>query len=227
MLPKDEIDERTVSDTSMMPDDQLKQFSTAEVLSLFAYLRGKQQVPLQATKENAPNFFNGKDLTGWNGDKELWSVENGEIVGRSKGLKHNTFLLSDLAAKDFKLTLEVKLVDDAGNSGVQFRSEPLEGYAEMRGHQADIGPSWWGKLYEENGRGLLWEKSGEQHVKKGDWNKYEIEAVGNHIRTWLNGQPCVDYTDPQGKHSGIFALQLHSGGPTEVHFRNLKLEVKD
>ena len=227
VLPKDEIDERTVSDTSMMPDDQLKQFSTAEVLSLFAYLRGKQQVPILATKENAANFFNGKDLTGWNGDKELWSVENGEIVGRSQGLEHNTFLVSDLAAKDFKLTLEVKLVDDAGNSGIQFRSEPLEGYAEMRGYQADIGPGWWGKLYEENGRGLLWDKSGEEHVKKGDWNKYEIEAVGSHIRTWINGQPCVDSIDPEGKPSGIFALQLHSGGPTEVRFRNLKLEVKE
>ncbi len=226
VLPKNEIDERALSQTSMMPDDQLKQFSTGEVLSLFAYLRGRAQVPMLATKENAPNFFNGKDLAGWSGDSTLWSVENGEIVGRTTGLKHNTFLMSDIAAKDFKLTLEVKLVDDAGNSGVQFRSQPLEGYNEMRGYQADIGPGWWGKLYEENGRALLWKQSGEKFLKKGDWNRYEVEAVGGHIRTWLNGQLCVDLEDPAGKRQGVFALQLHSGDATEVRFRNMQLEVK-
>ena len=226
VLPKGEIDERTLSETSMMPDDQLKQFTPMDVLSLFAYLRGKSQVPVLATKENTVNFFNGKDLTGWVGDKTLWSVENGEIVGRSKGLSHNTFLVSDFKGGDFKLSLEVKLVNDVGNSGVQFRSEALSGFDEMRGYQADIGPGWWGKLYEENGRALLWEKSGEEHLKKGEWNKYEIQAVGGHVRTWLNGQLCADYEDKAGKREGLFALQLHSGEPTEVRFRDLKLEVK-
>ncbi len=225
VLPKNEVDTRTLGDTSMMPDDQLKQFSKEEIISLFAYLRGKGQVPMLATKENAVNFFNGKALTGWKGDTELWTVENGEIVGRTKGLNHNTFLMSDLAARDFKLSLEVKLVDDAGNSGVQFRSESLDGYDEMKGYQADIGPGWWGKLYEENGRGLLWKESGEKFLKKGEWNKYEVEAIGGHIRTWLNGQPCVDYNDLGGKREGVFALQLHAGEQTEVRYRNLELEV--
>ena len=63
-------------------------------------------------------------------------------------------------------------------------------------------------------------------LKKGDWNHYEIEAIGSHIRTWLNGQPCVDFNDPSGKSRGLFALQLHAGGPTEVRFRNIKLEVR-
>jgi putative membrane-bound dehydrogenase-like protein len=226
VVPKGEIDERKISEVSMMPDDQLKQFSTFEILSLIAYLRGKEQVSMLATKENAANFFNGKDLTGWKGDASLWRVENGEIIGHSSGLKHNTFLMSDLAARDFKLTLEVKLVDDAGNSGVQFRSESLNGFEEMRGYQADIGPDWWGKLYEENGRALLWDKSGEKFLKKGEWNKYEVEAIGSRIRTWLNGNLCVDLDDPKGKREGVFALQLHAGGPTEVRFRNIKLEVK-
>ncbi len=226
VLPQDEIDDRELSDTSMMPDDQLKLFSDHEFLSLVAYLRGKAQVPMQATKDNASLLFNGRDLSGWTGDSQLWSVENGEIVGRSRGLAHNSFLLSDLAAGDFRLSFDVKLKDDAENSGVQFRSEPLNGFNEVRGYQADIGPTWWGKLYEENGRGMLWDKSGEQHVKKGDWNRYEIEAVSSRIRTWINGQPCVDLDDPSGKRRGIFALQLHSGGPFEVRFRNPQLEVK-
>lgn len=179
-----------------------------------------------ATTDNAASFFNGKDLTGWTGDSGLWSVENGEIVGRSNGLSHNTFLLSDLLGRDFKLAFDVKLVDDRGNSGVQFRTESIDGCKEVRGYQADIGPGWWGKLYEENGRGLLAAEGSEKFLKRGDWNHYEMEAIGTHVRTWLNGQPCVDLEDPAGKRQGLFALQLHAGEPTEVRFRNLELEVK-
>ena len=113
-----------------------------------------------ATPENAKTFFNGRDLTGWEGDPKLWTVEDGEIVGKTTGLARNEFLRSDLAAADFRLTVQVKLVKNEGNSGIQFRSEALPD-GEMKGDQADVGAGWWGKLYEENGRGLLWDESGE------------------------------------------------------------------
>jgi hypothetical protein len=129
-----------------------------------------------------------------------------------------------LAAGDFRLSFDVKLVGNEGNSGLQFRSQALE-EGEMRGYQADIGPGWWGKLYEENARGLLWDKSGETHLKPGEWNHYVVEAAGNRVRTWLNGQACVDLEDAAGAKRGVFAWQLHSGGPTEVRFKNLKLEL--
>jgi hypothetical protein len=210
----------------MMPDDQLKQFTPLETVSLFAYLAGKEQAPVLASKENQDLFFTGKDLTGWVGDEQLWSVADGEIVGRSKGLDHNEFLFSDMAAEDFSLTFEVKLFKDngQGNSGVQFRSEALDS-GEAKGYQADVGVGWWGKLYEESDRGLLWDKPGDEHVKTGDWNKYKIVARGSRVQTWLNGKPCVDLEDPEGKRRGVFALQIHSGGPMEVRFRKLKLEV--
>ncbi len=224
VIPKDEIESRKLSSQSMMPDDQLKQFTPAEVLALLAYLAAPAQVPVLADEKNAMNLFNGRDLTGWQGNTELWSVENGEVVGRSQGLKKNEFLISDMAASNFKLTFEVKLVGNAGNSGVQFRSTPEE--HGVKGYQADIGEGWWGKLYEEEGRGLLWPKSGEEFVKKDEWNKYEIVADGRQVKTFLNGQPCVDLDDAPGARRGIFALQLHSGGPTEVRFRNFVLEVK-
>ncbi|MEZ6134066.1 MAG: family 16 glycoside hydrolase [Pirellulaceae bacterium] len=223
VLPKDEIEQRKASAQSMMPDNQLSQFTPHETRSLLAYLRGKQQVPLRATEENQSALFNGRDLTGWSGNLELWSVVDNEIVGKSTGLNKNEFLISDLLAGDFKLALEIKLVDNAGNSGVQFRSKRTGDSVE--GYQADVGAGWWGKLYEEHGRGLLWEKSGEAHLKSGEWNRYEIEAIGSHVKTWLNGEQCVDLDDPPGARQGIFALQLHSGGPTEVRFRNLQLQV--
>jgi putative heme-binding domain-containing protein len=225
-VPKDEIDERRLSDVSMMPDDQLKQFTPLQIASLLAYLGGKEQSPLLATKENAETLFNGKDLAGWKGDDKLWSVKDGELVGHSNGLKKNEFLFSDMAAGDFELTLEIKLVNNDGNSGVQFRSDPLPD-GEARGYQADAGVGWWGKLYEESARGILSDKSGEEFLKKGDWNLYRIVAKGSHVQTWLNGHPCADLDDPQGKRRGQFAVQLHAGGPTEVRFRNIKLKVLD
>jgi hypothetical protein len=210
----------------MMPDDQLKQFTPMQIVSLLAYLGGKDQSPLLATKENAETLFNGKDLSGWKGDEKLWSVKNGELIGHSDGLKKNEFLFSDMAARDFELTLDIKLVNNDGNSGVQFRSEPLPD-GEARGYQADVGVGWWGKLYEESARGILSDKSGEQFVKKGDWNQYRILAKGTHVQTWLNGHECANLDDPQGKRRGQFGVQLHAGGPTEVHFRNIKLRVLD
>jgi hypothetical protein len=132
--------------------------------------------------------------------------------------------VSDLAVEDFRLACEVKLTPNAANSGIQFRSEPLPD-GEVRGYQADMGAGWWGKLYEEQGRGLLWDRSGEAHLKPEEWNQYELVAIDGHVRTFLNGKPCVDLEDPEGARRGILALQVHSGGPTEVRFKNFKLEV--
>ncbi|MEZ6045223.1 MAG: family 16 glycoside hydrolase [Planctomycetaceae bacterium] len=224
-IPVSTIDERILSKKSMMPDNQLKPFSDAQIRSLIAYLRHNEQVPLLATKENSSMIFNGQDLTLWLGDREIWSVENGEIVGKSNGLEQNNFLISNMVAEDFRLTVEVKLVNDAGNSGIQFRSRPRGNFHEILGYQADIGPGWWGKLYEEERRGLLWEKSGEEFVHKGEWNTYVIEAKEHEIKTWINGNLCVDKIDPRGLVRGHFALQVHSGGPTEVRFRKFQLEV--
>jgi hypothetical protein len=224
VLPKADIDEMVETNVSLMPDDQLKPFSEHEVRSLFAYLQSPAQTPMLATAENAKDFFNAKDLAGWDGDAKLWSVENGEVVGKSPGIKRNEFLKSQLTVGDFRLKLKVKLTPNKENSGIQFRSEPLQN-GEMKGPQADIGAGWWGKLYEESARGLLWDKSGEKHVKVDDWNDYEIVAIGNHVRTYINGQLCVDLKDDKLSRKGVIALQIHSGGPMEVRFKELKLEV--
>jgi putative heme-binding domain-containing protein len=224
VVPRGDIELNEPSEKSMMPDGLLKPLGEHETRSLVAYLASPTQLPLLATGDNIAGIFNGKDLTFWSGDPSLWSVDGGEIVGRTAGLKHNEFLKSDLLLSDFHLTVEVKLVDDKGNSGIQFRSEVLSS-GEVKGYQADVGVGWWGKLYEENGRALLWKESGEQHVKRGDWNTYEIIARGSHIKTAINGHACVDLDDPAGARRGIIALQLHSGGATEVRYRNFHVEL--
>ena len=68
VIPKDEIDERELSDTSMMPDDQLKQFTPHEIVSLFAYLRGKVASADAGDARTTPALlFNGRDLDGLEG----------------------------------------------------------------------------------------------------------------------------------------------------------------
>lgn len=223
VVPLDEIEDRKISDKSMMPEDQLKLFSKHEIRSLIAYLGSDRQIPILATVANAPEFFNGKNLSYWRGNEKLWTVEGSEIVGKTTGLAKNEFLVSDFAVEDFHLKLEVKLADNAGNSGIQFRSQQTD--EGMLGYQADIGPGWWGKLYEEEGRALLWDKSGEPHVKNNEWNLYEIRAQGSKIQSWINGQLCVDLDDPKGAKRGIIGLQLHSGGATEVRFRNVEMKI--
>ena len=224
-IPVADIASRKASELSMMPDDILKQTGEFEFRSLIAYLQTQGQVPMLASAENAKEFFNGKDINNWTGDKDLWKVEDGEIVGKSTtGLKRNNFLVSQLAAENFKLSLKVKLTPNKENSGIQFRSVPLPD-GEMRGPQADIGAGWWGKLYEESGRGLLAKEGGEKFVKPEEWNDYVLEASGGHVRIWINGNLCTDYEDDKLARRGVFGLQLHSGGPLEVRYKDIKLEV--
>ena len=109
------------------------------------------------------SLFNGKDLSNWDGDLKLWSVKDGEIVGKSPGIKKNTFLTSHMVATDFKLTIKVKLVPNKENSGVQFRSEALAD-GEMKGPQADVGLGYWGTLYEESARGKLADNSSQRSL---------------------------------------------------------------
>ncbi|MGH9389666.1 MAG: family 16 glycoside hydrolase, partial [Vicinamibacteria bacterium] len=226
VLPKSEIDAMKTAEISMMPDGLLAALSNDDVRDLIAYLQSPFQVPLPAGFQ-ANELFNGKDLAGWEGDAEVWKVESGELVGKG-ALKRNNFLFHKKEVSDFRLIVEVKLAENKGNSGVQIRSEPVPG-GEARGCQADVGAGWWGKLYEESARGLLFPKKGEtfdgdKFVKKGDWNTYEILAVGSKVRTAINGNLCTDLDDEKIARKGRIAVQVHSGEMTEVRFRNFQFE---
>jgi len=187
----------------------------------------KQPAIRKATPEDARNFFNGKDLTGWWGDMSVYHVEDGEIVGKTTtGLKRNEFLKSAISVGDFRLVCKIKLVPDEANSGIQFHSQPFQGH-EMSGLQADAGKGWWGKLYGENfhNKVLADNKSGQDVVHRNEWNTYEIVAVGTKVLTAMNGKPCAEYDAPDVPREGLFGLQVHAGGPTEVRFKDFDLEL--
>ena len=110
-------------------------------------------------------IFNGTDLTGWRGNPDLWSVEDGCITGRTKSdpkLTHNTFLVyTNSDVSNFELRLSYKIVN--GNSGIQYRSKVVEEGKFgpiVGGYQADFeaGKTYSGILYEERGRGILAER---------------------------------------------------------------------
>ncbi|WP_406699898.1 DUF1080 domain-containing protein [Singulisphaera sp. Ch08] len=175
-------------------------------------------------------LFNGKDLSGWvtPADKALFSVENGEIVGRTQGnLKKNEFLVTEKPYGDFVLKAKVKLRNH--NSGIQFRSKRAEDGA-VSGPQADVADGYWGLLYEERGRGILEQfdkKKAEALIKKNDWNEFVIAAKGDHVTIDINGTRVIDRTDPKFAKEGIIALQVHTGEPMEVRYKDLEIKTGD
>ena len=143
-------------------------------------------------------LFNGKDLTGWKGFAELWSVKDGCITGQTQPdpekpgkstLKSNTFLIWDGEVGDFELTFKYKITDKDGagvgfgNSGVQYRSKVVDekGFV-VAGYQADfeIGKTYSGILYEEKGRGILAKRGEKVVVHQGeDPKKPKLEVTGS------------------------------------------------
>jgi glycyl-tRNA synthetase alpha subunit len=61
---------------------------------------------------------------------------------------------------------------------------------------------------------------------KDDWNELTVRAQGDRIQIWLNGSPTVDYTELDEKiaKTGVIALQIHSGPPTEAWYRNIRIK---
>ncbi len=120
----------------------------------------------RAAEKGFVKLFNGKDLTGWEGNPKLWSVKDGAITGQTTAenpAKGNTFLIwTNGTVGDFELRCSFRLVpgDDKGfaNSGIQYRSKVFdpENWV-VGGYQADMeaGPTYTGILYEERMRGIL------------------------------------------------------------------------
>ncbi len=177
-------------------------------------------------------LFNGKNLEEWIVDTPgLWRVEGGMIIGTSPGLKYNDFLRTKKHYRNFVLKVTFRMTDETGkaNSGIQFRSKPMEGSHEVIGYQADMGQQYWGCLYDESRRKKVLVKASEAALaglKKGDWNEYTVTARGNRITLELNGVKSVEWVENEAvDDSGLIALQLHSGPPFRMEFKDLRIKV--
>lgn len=179
------------------------------------------------------SLFNGTDLKGWTGSKKHWRAENGAIFGTTDEfpIELNTFLVHEKPFANFHLIADIKLRN--GNSGLHFRSTHLPGPGWIvYGTQADASDEnqSWGNFYEERGRGRSIMKTPDEGfrraqsiVRKGDWNTIEVIAQGPAVKLLLNGTVTWEGKDDK-KLEGIIALQLHSGKPMRVEFRNIRIK---
>ncbi|MEI6713401.1 MAG: DUF1080 domain-containing protein [Verrucomicrobiota bacterium] len=142
------------------------------------------------------NLFNGKDLSGWEGNTALWSVKDGVIHGETvpdpekpekSTLKHNTFLVwKGGTVGDFELHAKFRITTPWGNSGIQYRSKELPAGPDgpiVSGYQADFeaGKTYSGINYEEKGRGILAKRGEKVVIRANPENpkKPKIEVTGS------------------------------------------------
>jgi hypothetical protein len=196
-------------------------------------------------------LFNGKDLTGWDGEPGWWRVEDGAITSEStpeKPCTAATYLYwKGGMPKDFELRAEFKLSAKA-NSGIQIRSEARPkwdtfGYqADMTGDGGLVGFVYHHKhgLIAGRGEDVAIGADGKKTVtplgdpkellkayKAGDWNTYRVVCRGAEITLWLNGVKMCHYTGPAADAEapgGLIALQMHPGPPMKAQFRNMALQ---
>jgi hypothetical protein len=197
-------------------------------------------------------IFDGKTLDGWEGT-DRWKVENGTIVAQTtteNPLRQNTFLIwRGGKPADFELKLEYRIT--GGNSGIQYRSKELENSDfAMKGYQSDIDATlrYAGMIYEERGRGFLAPRgqvnyrgpsvSGtlaslgtsnelREALKTDDWNEIHIIARGNTLIQIYNGRMMsmlIDDDTAGRAMEGLIGLQLHTGEPMKIEFRNIRLK---
>lgn len=205
-----------------------------------------------AAEEGFTDLFNGKDLTGWDGNPELWSVEDGAITGKTKGpdhLAYNQFLIwRGGVLKNFELRVKVKVTGD-NNSGIQYRSKelPENGKWSIGGYQCDVHPAAPNNamVYHERGRGIVAQNgqtvvvdpqakkwlTGDRDlvaVNIGEWNEYTIIAKGNHLVHQINGKLATelhDYDEAGRALEGLLAFQVHRGPAMTVQIKDVRLKV--
>ena len=188
-----------------------------------------------AQAADEPEFkplFDGKSFAGWEGNLDHFRIEDDAIVAGTlkQPIERNEFLCTEREYGDFELRLEFKLLGgEAANAGVQLRTKRIPNHHEVSGYQADMGDGWWGSLYDESRRNKILAKADEKLIakilKRDDWNEYRIRAVGPRIQLWINGEQTVDYVEKDADiaRSGVIAVQIHSGPPSEAWYRKIEL----
>lgn len=198
----------------------------------------------QKADDGWTDLFNGQDLTGWKtvAGTATFEVVDGTIVGSAVAGSPNTFLITEKTYGDFILELDLKIEHLSSNSGVmargQFDPAARDGKGLVFGYQIEADPSeraWSGGLYDEARRGWLYpldlNPEAKSAFKMGEFNHYRIEAIGNEIKTWINGQEVAYVVDDMDK-TGFIGLQVHSIREPEdagrkTSFKNVKIQTEN
>ena len=216
--------------------DQTKRKKQYACLALLlVVLGGLASDGLAANTPPPCSLFDGKTFKGWQGNLDWFRIEDGAVVAGTldKPIPRNEFLCTTRSYRDFELCLKVKLLGDQAkaNAGIQIRSQRIPNHHEMIGYQADMGQHYWGCLYDESRRRKVLAAPDREEMKKilkaKDWNDYRIRCQGRHVQLWINGYQTVDYleSDTGIEQTGLIALQIHSGAPSEAWYKDITIEV--
>ncbi len=185
-------------------------------------------------EEGFQPLFDGQTLTGWEGDPNWFRIEQQAIVAGTltKPIPHNVFLCTLKSYANFELRLQVKVLGEDVNAGIQFRTARIPQHHEVSGYQADVGGvgerSVWGGLYDESRRNrmLVSPLKDLSSIKLDGWNDYRIRCQGNHIELWINDVKTCDYLEQDASiaTTGVIALQIHAGPASEAWYRNIRLK---
>ena len=174
-------------------------------------------------KADWKSLFNGRSLSGWKeiGDS-TWKVDDGAIVGKSKGGGYGWLISRDEYA-DFHASIRFRM--KRGNSGIQFRSWRVDDM--VHGFQADLASdSDWisGHLYDQGEVGVLVKPDQDfsKIIDYDGWNTYEITAIGPDVELFVNGVKSIQHSDPE-RLKGIFAFQIHSGQEMETGWKDIRI----
>ncbi|MFT4551321.1 MAG: hypothetical protein ACI9UA_002561 [Pseudoalteromonas tetraodonis] len=152
-------------------------------------------------------------LDGWNAEKQYWTLVDGILHGEKDGGKLHDHAWTEKEYGDFELHAVIKMSGKGANSGVCIRLKPTNA-DNAPGYQVDMGPGYWGCLWEERKSGMVQKfpkDLADKLVKANDWNHYYIKANGHHIEAWLNGVKTIDIVHKEGHAKGSIGFQLCHG----------------
>ena len=187
--------------------------------------------------------------------KAKYTVQDGMIVGATVLNTPNSFLCTEKMYTDFILELEflVQPNMNSGIQIRSHSFEHFKNY-RVHGYQVEIDPgtgsykknprnllangklapetaprSWSGGIYDEARRGwlnnLTKNPAARKAFRQNQWNNYRIEAIGDRIRTWVNGVPASDLRDDMTS-TGFISLQVHGSKQADksIKWRNIRIQ---
>lgn len=165
-------------------------------------------------------------LDDWNASKPYWILNNGILHGDYNGGQYHNYAYTKTIYTNYELNAVVRMSGREANSGVCIRIKPTSA-DNVPGYQVDMGPGYWGCLWEERRAGMVQQypkELADKLVRENDWNHYYIIANGHHIQAWLNDVKTIDTVHLAGFSDGAIGLQLcHGDKHTIVDVKTLSL----
>ncbi len=180
------------------------------------------------------DLFNGKDLTGW---KNVYSHGEAKVVDAEIHLTGNSkfFLTTEKKYSDFELEVEIMLPKvGPANSGIMYRChvDKDQKKHKVMGYQAECDATkraYSGRMYDEGRRKWALLTDEQKKITKsiqaplGEWMKYRILAVGDHLQVWVNGEATTNLHDKVDS-EGHIGIQHHGEKGKTYKFRNIRIK---